>query len=444
MDATPKKVGCKMKFLLKTKVLIASALVFGGLTFWDLKPQVSPKSSLPVIEALIKDDIQRVALTSMGNTITLEQSDVWTQVAPLNGLADEARINAMILNFRKPIEMDVLVETDPDKGGKSYGLDSSNAIVVEMWGIGDAEPSISFLLGNDTDQGASFIRMSGSKSVYRAHVGGRRRFAHQAGAWLNQRVLQLKMSDISSLTVEGADNPSYTLENGDVWTARGEDIPLDVKRLSQAFQTLLLMRIGEEPISDIGEPWMRLTLTQKDGVQEVLEVADPVDRQTHVQVGDAIYRVPVLPFERFASGIQYFMDKRVFPIRSREELDLIRYKTELTDIVIQQDLADGFWKVLQPSNVDLEMRDVFFMVNTLVSLSSVREVPLVDVPPTPTVTLEMRRLKGDVFRLWIFDYQARDGALGYLCQIEGAESAFLAPKEDIERIINGFGQSNVF
>jgi|GEM_PF-2731485 len=433
-----------MKFLLKTKVLIASALVFGGLTFWDLKPQVSPKSSLPVIEALIKDDIQRVALTSMGNTITLEQSDVWTQVAPLNGLADEARINAMILNFRKPIEMDVLVETDPDKGGKSYGLDSSNAIVVEMWGIGDAEPSISFLLGNDTDQGASFIRMSGSKSVYRAHVGGRRRFAHQAGAWLNQRVLQLKMSDISSLTVEGADNPSYTLENGDVWTARGEDIPLDVKRLSQAFQTLLLMRIGEEPISDIGEPWMRLTLTQKDGVQEVLEVADPVDRQTHVQVGDAIYRVPVLPFERFASGIQYFMDKRVFPIRSREELDLIRYKTELTDIVIQQDLADGFWKVLQPSNVDLEMRDVFFMVNTLVSLSSVREVPLVDVPPTPTVTLEMRRLKGDVFRLWIFDYQARDGALGYLCQIEGAESAFLAPKEDIERIINGFGQSNVF
>ena len=433
-----------MKFLLKTKVLIASALVFGGLTFWDLKPQVSPKSSLPVIEALIKDDIQRVALTSMGNTITLEQSDVWTQVAPLNGLADEARINAMILNFRKPIEMDVLVETDPDKGGKSYGLDSSNAIVVEMWGIGDTEPSISFLLGNDTDQGASFIRMSGSKSVYRAHVGGRRRFAHQAGAWLNQRVLQLKMSDISSLTVEGADNPSYTLENGDVWTAKGESIPLDVKRLSQAFQTLLLMRIGEEPISDIGEPWMRLTLTQKDGAQEVLEVADPVDRQTHVQVGDAIYRVPVLPFERFASGIQYFMDKRVFPIRSREELDLIRYKTELTDIVIQQDLADGFWKVLQPSNVDLEMRDVFFMVNTLVSLSSVREVPLVDVPPTPTVTLEMRRLKGDVFRLWIFDYQARDGALGYLCQIEGAESAFLAPKEDIERIINGFGQSNVF
>ena len=353
-----------MKFLLKTKMLLASALVLGGLTFWELRPKENPKSSLPVIEALIKDDIQRVALTSMGNTITLEQSDVWTQVAPLNGLADEARINAMILNFRKPIEMDVLVETDPDKGGKSYGLDSSNAIVVEMWGIGDTEPSISFLLGNDTDQGASFIRMSGSKSVYRAHVGGRRRFAHQAGAWLNQRVLQLKMSDISSLTVEGADNPSYTLENGDVWTAKGESIPLDVKRLSQAFQTLLLMRIGEDPISDIGEPWMRLTLTQKDGTQEVLEVADPVDRQTHVQVDDAIYRVPVLPFERFASGIQYFMDKRVFPIRSREELDLIRYKTELTDIVIQQDLADGFWKVLQPSNVDLEMRDVFFMVNT--------------------------------------------------------------------------------
>ena len=433
-----------MKFLLKTKVLLASAFILGGLTFWELRPKETPKSLLPVIEALIKDDIQRVALTSMGNTITLEQSDIWTEVAPLNGLADEARINAMILNFRKPIEMDVLVETDPENGGKSYGLDSSNAIVVEMWGVGDAEPSISFLLGNDTDQGASFIRMSGSKSVYRAHVGGRRRFAHQAGAWLNQRVLQLKMSDLSTVTVEGAGNPSYTLENGDAWTAQGETVPLDVKRLSQAFQTLLLMRIGEDPISDIGDPWMRLTLTQKDGGQKILEVADPVERQTHVRVGDTIHRVPVLAFERFASGVQYFMDKRVFPIRSREELDLIHYKTDLTDIVIQQDLSDGFWKVLQPSNVDLEMRDVFFMVNTLVSLSSVKEISLADVPPTPTVTLEMRRLKGDVLRLWIFDYQAREGALGYLCQIEGAESAFLAPKEDIERIINGFGQSNVF
>ena len=32
--------------------------------------------------------------------------------------------------------MDVLIETDPEQAGKAYGLDSSNAITVEMWQIG--------------------------------------------------------------------------------------------------------------------------------------------------------------------------------------------------------------------------------------------------------------------------------------------------------------------
>ena len=51
----------------------------------------------------------------MGNTITLEQQNgEWVEVAPLNGLADIARINSMILNFRNPIPMDVLIETDPE------------------------------------------------------------------------------------------------------------------------------------------------------------------------------------------------------------------------------------------------------------------------------------------------------------------------------------------
>ena len=84
------------------------------------------------------------------------------------------------------------------------------------------------------------------------------------------------------------------------------------------------------------------------------------------------------------------MDKRVFPIRSRDELDLIRYTTAVTDIIIQQDLSNGFWKVLQPSNVDLEMRDAFFMVNTLSTLSSILEVPASVVEEKePKLTLEI-------------------------------------------------------
>ena len=139
------------------------------------------------------------------------------------------------------------------------------------------------------------------------------------------------------------------------------------------------------------------------------------------------------------------MDKRVFPIRSREELDLIRYTTAITDIIIQQDLSNGFWKVLQPSNVDLEMRDAFFMVNTLSTLSSIAEVPETALTgKDPKLTLEIRRLQGDVMRLKVFEPYDQAGVQGYLCQVDGMETAFIAVKDDIDRVINGFGQANVF
>ena len=150
-----------------------------GLVVWDGSARSSSATALPIIDALTRTDIDRVALTSMGNTITLEQQNgEWVEIAPLTGLADTARINSMIFNFRNPIAMDVLIETDPDQAGKAYGLDSSNAITVELWRVGSSEPSISFLLGNDAGRATSFIRLSGDKSVYRANVGGRRRFSH--------------------------------------------------------------------------------------------------------------------------------------------------------------------------------------------------------------------------------------------------------------------------
>ena len=441
-----------MKFLLKTKALFCFSLVVIGVVVWDSIPASPSRESLPIIDAIVRTDIDKVALTSMGNTITLEQRNgEWIEVAPLNGLADIARINSMILNFRNPIPMDVLIETDPENAGKSYGLDSSNSITVEMWGMGSDEPSISFLLGNDAGQSTSFVRMSGDKSVYRANVGGRRRFAPSASDWLNQRVFRVQMSELSSIDVESAPHPSYTLQNGDAWTVAGATSPVDVSRLVKALQDVLLVRIGsiveaaEDPSIEAGSWLLQMMLTTKDGSQISVRVAEPQSRQTQLEVDGQLYQVPVLPFEHFTKGANYFMDKRVFPIRSREELDLIRYTTAITDIIIQQDLSNGFWKVLQPSNVDLEMRDAFFMVNTLSTLSSIAEVPVTSLNgKTPKLTLEIRRLQGDVMRLKVFESYDQAGVQGYLCQVDGAETAFIAITDDIDRIINGFGQADVF
>lgn len=252
------------------------------------------------------------------------------------------------------------------------------------------------------------------------------------------------MSELQSISIEGVEVGSYTLLNGEQWSIEGSSIPTDTKRLSQALQTLLLMRKGEVSTQPVINPWMRVTLLSKSGETQIIEVDKPSERQTRLQIDDVVYTVPVLAFERFVSGSRYFMDKRVLPIRSKDELDLIHYKTDLNDIILQQDLSNGFWKVLQPSNVDLEMRDVFFMVNTLASLSSLSDVSSNLVTGLPKLTLEIRRLQGDVLRLMVFEQTEVEGVTGYLCQVEGSETAFIASIEDVEQIVNGFGQSGLF
>ena len=437
-----------MKILLKTKLLVVSAILLSGVALWEMQPDLGAASELPSIVAVDKNELVRIELTEMGNTITLEkqgEKGVWMETAPLNGVADLGRIQSMVVNFRKEIEMDVLVEANPANEGKAYGLDASNGITVEMWFKEDASPSVSFVLGKDSLNTASFLRLTGSSKVYRANVGGRRRFAYSAGDWLNQRLLQLEMSEVQSLTVDG-DVAGYTLENGEQWHLQEIDENVDVQKLVQALQSLLIMRIAgipeeSEQSTSFERPWIRLRLVDKAGGRHQLDVLSTETRQALVRVDEGqIYRVPVLPLERFSYGAAYFLDQHVWTLGTREDLDLIRFKTELSDIIIQQDLSNGFWKVLQPSNLDLEMRDLFFMVNTLLSLSSTMEVAIPE--QDPRLTLEIRLLNGQIARLFVFE-RSNDGK-GYICQVEGATGAFVVGYEDIERIINGFGQSNIF
>ena len=46
-----------------------------GVTIWDGVLKVSSSKSLPTIDSIMRTDIARIALTSMGNTVTLEQQN---------------------------------------------------------------------------------------------------------------------------------------------------------------------------------------------------------------------------------------------------------------------------------------------------------------------------------------------------------------------------------
>ena len=43
----------------------------------------------------------------------------------------------------------------------------------------------------------------------------------------------------------------------------------------------------------------------------------------------------------------------------------------------------------------------------------------------------------------VIDLYDQEGVQGYLCQVDGLDGAFVAVKDDIERIINGFSHKRV-
>ena len=197
----------------KTKALAVVFVMMLGLN--GIESQPIEREALPQIEGISKDLMQRFELTQMGQKIRFEkQEGVWMIKAPFEAKADQARVKALLLQFRKPISMDVMLERGEEK---QYGLDASNSIVVEIWSDG-SEPIISFALGKDGTPGSSFVRLSNDDAVYRARVGGRRRYDFPHAEWKNQLIFDFAEPIVQKLEIQSA-ALKYSLERQEgVWT----------------------------------------------------------------------------------------------------------------------------------------------------------------------------------------------------------------------------------
>ena len=214
-----------------------------------------------------------------------------------------------------------------------------------MWKANASIPDISFEVGQDAGEGASFVRLHGSEAVYRAHIGGRRRFAYDASDWLNQRLLQFDVAEMTEVQVESDDVLYSLVKTDDVWSIQGFDAALDAQKLSMALQSLSVMRIGERVDQTVQTPWMTMTF-QVANESIPMQIGTPVERMSLVSLEGRNTMVPVTPLEAF-----FLMDPRILKILVScqsvlgDELDLIRYTTEVMDIIIQQDLSNGLESV---------------------------------------------------------------------------------------------------
>ena len=416
-----------MTLLSKTKGLLFLCALLTVANFWEGAPPI--QDELPQLRSVSKDSFQRIELTQSGRKILFEKDkEVWWIRSPIEAKADQARVKSLLLNFRKGIPMDVMVE----KGNEEdYGLDASHSIVVELW-TGEDRPALSFTLGNDSARGSSFVRLSGDDAVYRARMGGRHRYEHAVSDWKNRLLFDFREPELQSLQIVSP-QLSYTLNRSD--SQWGID-PSPSWELNQGQTRSQIARLGA---LRIGSTW-KGPLSRSD-LQLKMVFGDGKTKEANIQLSDFAlvesggerYRASISVFKKMAQDPDFFRDKQIFRFNPRSDLDTITYRFAAQKIVFQQDLSNGFWRVLEPIGMDIDMKQVFFMVN---SLSSAQALSFVSTPiEEPQIQLSLRMLNGKQEELVIGKEQ--DGA--FLAQ-KGSER-FLLSKELVQKIQQSFGQT---
>ncbi|MGC6507936.1 MAG: DUF4340 domain-containing protein [Myxococcota bacterium] len=427
-----------MSFLqTKTKALVAVAIVVMGLNVYTpsgFEPDIAELNS---IVALTKDQMTRIELSKAGEKIVLEKDNLmWMVRSPFEDKADQARVMSMILNFRKGISMDVLVDETEQE---NYGTDATNGIVVEIWGQG-TEPDISMTVGFDAGNGSTFVRMSNDPNVYRARIGGRNRYDHQVSEWRNQVLLDFELTDLIRFEVSDGDDKFALIQDADSW--RMEPDPgwaLDEEMIPEMLEALGRMRIGVNSEQQVGSYSHRLSVELQSGeVRELLVGAQDV-RQALVQLEGAEKGVLVAarPIRLSTQDRESYRNKQIFSIVPRQELDTLQFIQGGEEILIQQDLAIGMWSVNRPSNIDLDMKSIFFMVNTLSSLRGKRIAEGIQEEPFVSGQINLGFLGGGLSEFFLYDYGETDEVL---VRKGDEETYFWISQDDANKIFQGFGR----
>lgn len=399
-----------MKPAQKTWALAALAAVLLALNLVDPGEQARAVAALPTLAAVSKDEIRRVEVSNAVEKIVLEAireegasgeaEPVWHLRAPITGDADQAAVRALLLGFRKELPLDVKVDEASGEKLAEYGLDAGSAIVVELFGAGE-EPKLSFILGKDAPGGSSFVRLPGSDAVYRARVGGRHRFERPPAAWRNRVLLGFPVEDARSLRISraGAEPYSLTRVDGGPWAlSPAADFPVDQDAVEGALKALSGLKAGEllDPSVDGGfsPPAATAEVVLADGRTLKLELgAAATEGAAIVRAGAVVGRVAAGPVARLRAAPGDWRDLRLLAF-AREEVDTLRLAMGGEEVILQQDLASGLWRAIQPANVDIDVKLVFFAINTMAELKGERLVEgdpaaLGLSPPRFTVTARL-------------------------------------------------------
>ena len=164
---------------------------------------------------------------------------------------------------------------------------------------------------------------------------------------------------------------------------------------------------------------------------------------------DTFFIVASSLIQEFFDPSNTFRDRKIFVKNQvvKEAIDRISYtSTSKKEVIeLQQDLSNGFWTVLRPSQKSIDMRKIFFMVNTLLSLEAVGvvEEPTQEQRDIIQDRLTIYLLGGDTISIGFSQPLFTDTQLDIDVQkyrfIHIQNRILVVSKKDYTTILQGFG-----
>lgn len=440
-----------MRYLLpKTKALLVAAICALSLVFLGDQQQWSSavNSERIRLDAVDPNEVVEIQLSTATQTVLLSRDqsdpDAWSIVAPIQDRADRSRIMTMLMAFRKGVIFDAFIDSGDDR---RYGMDASTAIALTLKNQAGTE-LISVVIGKDTEQGSSYVRLANSDKIYRAQLGRRHRFALSPEQLRNQLLIDLAPEVIDSIEVLTPSSVFSVLseppQNAQLrWslTQGSEQLgttTLDQQKVLRFVRRVGRLRIGRASEAELLESVVELQIRSGESIQ-LLKFSAPNAGRALVALDDEVYEVASTLVEQCLLGLDQFLDRRFFRYSPRQDFDTISLKVPGQEArLLQQDLATGFWKMVRPSNLDTDPRQAFFAVNTLSELEAVGAADPSPVTAKETLLI-LTLLTGQRHQLRVY---AAEGKHSVVVLDENAP--VLVANESLDSIAKGFGMEKLF
>jgi len=441
----------------KSLVLAGVAVLMGALTL--VEPGGPANEVLPVLSGVERESVTRIEITT-GQIKKTVISGTWDEgysvLQPYEGPADFMSLRPVMNAFVDPIAMDLRV----DEGDlESYGVDDQSGVLVELFTDRET-PAMSVVIGYDVPGGSSFVRLPGSDEVFRAKVGGRARYEHDPIHWKDRMVAEWEADEMVSITTDAGAFGSWKFvrtasgvdamgqpELGD-WSAVGgpEDLEPDQAAITALVKSLCVLRSGRILSADYDGGWdppgAVVTMVDLDGQAHTLtfgSVAFDGAAWVKTPEREEVFQVAAADRGRVLKDWDDFRDLTVFAF-SRHDIKSIRLEDGgLPVLVAQHD--DGMWSILEPPNMDTDVKQVTFTANTLANL---RGQALLDPSVVPfgeltnrfTITFEDNSTKVLEFGTpWI-----ENGRRHFPMRVQGRPELYRYAESSLEHLRTGIGR----